>query len=773
MKFSDGFWQLRPGVTALYAQEAYDVEQRNNSIVVTAPTKVIASRGDVLNLPSLEVTLSSPLDGVIGVRIEHFAGADRAAGFDLVGAENGHGVVAISDDRGTLTSGDLTATIARGAPWSLSFSSGDRVLTRSGHKAIGYLQLAEDAQVDGGPIGNARAREPGGRGRRYLHEQLSLGVGELIYGLGERFGPVVKNGQSVDVWNADGGTSSEQAYKNVPFYLTNRGYGVLVNDPGHVSFEIGSEVVERVQFSAAGESLEYFVIYGPTPAKILERYTALTGRPASVPAWSYGLWLSTSFTTSYDEATVTSFIDGMAERDLPLSVFHFDCFWMREFNWCDFEWDPRTFPDPEGMLARLHEKNLHVCVWINPYIGQRSPLFAEARDAGYLVKRPNGDVWQWDLWQAGMALVDFTNPDATTWYQGKLRHLLDQGVDAFKTDFGERIPLDVDYFDGSSPERMHNFYTQLYNRAVFDVLEETRGEGDAVLFARSATVGGQTMPVHWGGDSTSTYESMAETLRGGLSLALSGFGFWSHDIGGFEGVPDAGVFKRWTAFGLLSSHSRLHGSGSYRVPWIFDDEAVGVTRKFTTLKLSLMPYLYAAGLQATASGVPVMRPMQLEFPEDPGVGYLDRQYLLGPDLLVAPVFTESGSVEFYLPAGTWTNYFTGETVTGPAWRSETHGYDSLPLYVRDGAVIPVGARIDRPDYDYHDGLTLAVYPGSLEADAERTIVVTNPQGDASTFTVRRSGSSVTATSDGTREFSLRLAGGPTVRSANGTAGAER
>ncbi|MEP6481640.1 MAG: alpha-xylosidase [Rhodoglobus sp.] len=772
MKFTDGFWQLRPGVTAHYAQEAYDLDLRDTSLVVTAPTRVIQSRGDVLNLPTLTVTLSSPLEGIIGVTIEHFSGAAAKVGFDLVGAEQGHGVVEAIEGGAVITSGGLSATVRQGAPWELSFHGEGRPLTRSAHKSLGYLQLAADAQVDSGPVGNARGGTAALRGRSYVHEQLALGVGELVYGLGERFGPVVKNGQSVDVWNADGGTSSEQAYKNVPFYLTNRGYGVLVNDPGHVSFEVGSEAVERVQFSASGESLQYFLIYGPTPKQILERYTALTGRPASVPAWSYGLWLSTSFTTSYDEATVSSFIDGMAERDLPLSVFHFDCFWMREFNWCDFEWDPRTFPDPDGMLARLHDKDLRVCVWINPYIGQRSALFAEAKDAGYLVKKPNGDVWQWDLWQAGMALVDFTNPDATAWYQGKLRHLLDQGVDAFKTDFGERIPLDVEYFDGSSPDRMHNWYTQLYNRAVFDVLEEARGAGDAVLFARSATVGGQSMPVHWGGDSTSTYESMAETLRGGLSLAFSGFGFWSHDIGGFEGTPAAGVFKRWTAFGLLSSHSRLHGGESYRVPWLFDEEAVEVTRIFTKLKLRLMPYLYAAGLEASATGVPLLRPMQLEFPDDPATGHLDRQYMLGADLLVAPVFSDEGAVEFYLPAGTWTNYFTGELVVGPAWRTEKHGFESLPLYVRDGAVIPVGGREDRPDYDFLAGLTIAAYPSSLLPNAETTVIVTNPSGDSVRYTVSRTSTGVSASSDGVAEFSLALAGQPPVRSVEGKARAE-
>jgi alpha-D-xyloside xylohydrolase len=405
---------------------------------------------------------------------------------------------------------------------------------------------------------------------------------------------------------------------------------------------------------------------------------------------------------------------------------------MREFNWCDFEWDPRVFPEPDAMLQRLHEKDLRVSVWINPYIGQRSPLFREAADQGFLVTRPDGSVWQWDMWQAGMALVDFTNPHATAWYQSHLRRLVEQGVDCFKTDFGERIPTDVVYFDGSDPSRMHNLYTHLFNAAVHEVLVDARGEGDAVLFARSATAGGQTMPVHWGGDSTSTYASMAETLRGGLSLAASGFAFWSHDIGGFEGTPDAGVFKRWTAFGLLGSHSRFHGSQSYRVPWQFDEEAVDVTRIFTKLKMRLMPYLFQQGVDAAATGVPVMRPMMMEFPDDPAVAYLDRQYMLGSELLVAPVFSAEGEVEFYLPAGTWTNLLTGEEVEGARWRRETHGFDSLPLYARPGAVIPWGARDDRPDYDYREGLRLRVFPGG---EGTRTVTVTTPDGQRASFDI--------------------------------------
>jgi alpha-D-xyloside xylohydrolase len=759
MRFTDGFWQVRPGVDAQYAQEAYDVEADGDTLRAYAPTKRIATRGDTLNRPMLSVTLSSPLEGVVRVRIEHHRGGTPSPGFDLVGAVEGQGVAHADETGGTLTTGGLTARISKGAPWDLTFESGGRVLTSSGHKSVGYITLADGAPVAAEPTGTAGITTTGlAPSRTYVHEQLSLGVGELVYGLGERFGPLVKNGQTVDVWNADGGTSSEQSYKSIPFYLTNRGYGVLVNQPEHVSFEVGSETVERVQFSTAGEAIEYLVFDGPTPKDVLARYTELTGRPARVPAWSYGLWLSTSFTTQYDEETVTRFIEGMRERDLPMSVFHFDCFWMREFTWTDLVWDARVFPDPEGMLRRLHDRGLKVSAWINPYIAQRSVLFEEARQLGHLVKRADGGVWQWDLWQAGMALVDFTSPAATRWFQDKLRGLLDQGVDALKTDFGERIPLDVVWADGTAPEAMHNWYTQLYNQAVFEVLEQHRGEGDAVLFARSATTGGQRMPVHWGGDNSSSFESMAETLRGGLSLAFSGFGFWSHDIGGFEGTPDPEVFKRWVAFGMMSSHSRLHGSTSYRVPWAFDEEAVDVTRRFSRLKLGLMPYLHQVGIEAHETGIPFMRPMQLEFPDDPAVQHLDRQYMLGADLLVAPVLSADGRVEYLLPAGTWTNLLTGEVRAGGGWHREVHDVMSMPIWVRAGTVLATTERVDRPDHDHLDGLILTVHPGGT---GTRTTTVTSPTtGRRLDVRVVHGQDGVEVTADPDVPLRVRLHGGP-------------
>lgn len=678
MKFTDGFWMMREGYSALYAVQAYstDVVQApaGDALRVLATPRIVEHRGMTLNSATFSIGIDAPAPDVMRVRVAHHTGGAPSLRFPLQEVA-AHATAEAHEGYTQLTAGALTARVHHGEGWNLEFIADGRVITSQRHRSLAIV--TDD------------------RGGHHLAAQLALGVGENVYGLGERFTAFVKNGQSVDVWNADGGTSSEQAYKNIPFYLTNAGYGVFINHTGKVSLEVASEAVERVQFSVEAQDLEYLVIHGPTPREILAKYTALTGRPPVLPEWSFGLWLSTSFVTDYDEQTVASFIQGMRERDIPLSVFHFDCFWMREYRWCDFQWDSRTFPDPAGMLQRLKADGLRISLWINPYIAQASPLFDEAKTAGFLLRRNDGpggtagSVWQWDLWQAGNAIVDFTNPDARRWFQSKLRPLLEMGVDCFKTDFGERIPLDVVYFDGSNPDQMHNLYTQLYNQAVWELLREVKGD-DAIVFARSATVGGQSMPVHWGGDNTSSFESMAESLRGGLSLGLSGFGYWSHDIGGFEGSPDPAVFKRWVAFGLLSSHSRLHGNESVRVPWAFDDEAVDVTRKFAELKATLMPYLLATAQQAHDEGLPMMRAMLLEFPHDRTCWTLDQQYMLGSDLLVAPVFNAEGDVEFYLPGGEWRNYWDGTAVTGGRWIKERHGFDSLPLYIRESAALSRG-----------------------------------------------------------------------------------
>ncbi len=720
MKISDGNWLIQPGLTLTHPLQVFDVEQHGNEMVVYAAPRDVRERTWQLDTPLFTLRFFSPQQGVIGVRIEHFQGViNNGPHYPLNVLGNVPVEIRNTPDFAELKSGNLSVRVTKGENWALDFLRDGIRITGSQVKNNGYVQ-------------------DGNTSRQYMFERLDLSVGETVYGLGERFTALVRNGQTVETWNRDGGTSTEQAYKNIPFYLTNRGYGVLVNHPECVSFEIGSEKVSKVQFSVEGEYLEYFVIDGPTPKAVLDRYTRLTGRPALPPAWSFGLWLTTSFTTNYDEATVNRFIDGMAERRLPLHVFHFDCFWMKAFQWCDFEWDPATFPDPVGMLKRLKARGLKICVWINPYIGQKSPLFREGMEKGYLLKRPNGAVWQWDKWQPGLAIVDFTNPAASAWYASHLKRLVNMGVDCFKTDFGERIPTDVVWYDGSDPQKMHNHYAFIYNELVWNVLKHTVGEEEAVLFARSASVGAQQFPVHWGGDCYANYESMAESLRGGLSIGLSGFGFWSHDIGGFENTAPAHVYKRWCAFGLLSSHSRLHGSKSYRVPWAYDDEACDVVRHFTELKCRLMPYLYRQAVTANASGTPIMRAMMLEFPDDPACDYLDRQYMLGDSLLVAPVFSEAGEVAFWLPEGRWTHLWHNDEQRGSRWLKQHHDFMSLPGYVRDNTLLALGNNDQKPDYAWHDGTAFQLF--NLDDGREAQCDVPMANGSvAFTLHVKREG----------------------------------
>lgn len=683
MKFTNGYWLLKEEYEPVYAVEYADRNVEGDNLTVYVPAKHVAGRSDSLNLGMLTFRFSSPADDVIKVSVTHFEGALEKGPYAEIHESAAHVSIQEDDEHILYRSGQTDAVISkRPGEWKIEFMSNGRVLTSTGYHSCARMLNKITKQS-------------------YMVEGLSIDIDENIYGLGERFTPFVKNGQSIDMWNGDGGTASEFSYKNIPFYITGKGYGVYVAHEEDVSFEIASEKVERAQFSVAGERLTYYVINGGSPKKTVSKYTELTGKPALPPAWSFGLWLTTSFTTNYDEKTTSSFIDGMAERNIPLRVFHFDCFWMKGFEWCNFTWDPDTFPDPIGMLQRYHERGLKICCWINPYIAQKSPLFREAKQKGYLLRKINGDVWQTDLWQAGMGVVDFTNPEAALWYQSFLKKLLDMGVDCFKTDFGERIPVrDIVYFDGSDPVKMHNYYTYLYNKTVFDLLEREKGSGEACLFARSATVGGQQFPVHWGGDCSASYPSMAETLRGGLSLACGGFGFWSHDISGFEQTASADIYKRWCQFGVFSSHSRLHGSVSYRVPWLFDEEACDVLRELVNLKCRLMPYIYSQAVETHISGIPMMRPMFMEFPEDRMCDVLDKEYMLGDSILVAPVFKESGECEYYLPKGRWYNLITKKTYEGGSWIKEKFDYRSFPLLARENTILVYGAREDVPDYDY-------------------------------------------------------------------------
>ncbi|MCR4788844.1 MAG: alpha-xylosidase [Lachnospiraceae bacterium] len=758
MIFGNGCWIQKEGCSCFAPQEVYFTTVTDTKVTMCVPTYHVRTRGDVLGNVNLTMEITSPADDILRIRTYHYKGAVKdTPSFELCLNEEKKLDVTDSEDKIVIKSGTMSLEIDK-KQFSMKFLRGNEVITTSTGRDLAFMKTDW----------RGLAYDPGDYEETYMRQMFSLAVDEKVYGMGERFTPFIKNGQSVDIWNADGGTSTFQSYKNIPFYITNKGYGVLVDHPELVNFEVATEMVTRTEFSVKGTYLDYFVINGPTMKEVLTRYTDLTGKPNLPAPWTFGLWLSTSFTTNYDEETVMSFVNGMLDRDIPLRTFHFDCYWMKEFHWSNFIWDDRVFPDPEGMLKRIKAKGLNICVWINPYIGQESVLFDEGMKNGYFIKRSDGTVWQWDMWQPGMAIVDFTNPDACKWFQSKLEVLLDMGVDCFKTDFGERIPVkDVIYHDGSDPLKMHNLYTYLYNKCVFDLLCRKRGKEDAVLFARSATVGGQKFPVHWGGDCWSDYESMEESLRGGLSLLMSGFGYWAHDIGGFENTSTADVYKRWVQFGLLSSHSRLHGSSSYRVPWVYDDEAVDVVRSFTKLKASLMPYIYKTAVETSISGVPTMRSMVMEFEKDRTCQYLDKQYMFGDSLLVAPIFNEEGIGSFYLPAGKWTDFFTGELYEGEKWYEKKYDYLHLPLLVKEGSIVVLGNCDNRPDYDYEKDVEVRIYEPEEGKEIETKVYGMDGKVRMTIKAVKR-GDEIIVTKEGTGSIAKAVAfGGTTKVTVNG------
>ncbi len=760
MKFADGFWLNQRGYEVNYANQAFEIEPVENGFKVIATPFVVYNRAMMLGSANLEIVYTSTQENCIKVNITHHKGyVDNGPHFKL-NEGSYKPQVSVDDKQAVLISGNTKLVVSK-ETWSFQFYYNDKRLTGGAWRSTGVIfenafrQQARLALQSDDTFWSYPADEH----RTYIREQLDTSVGEYFYGFGERFTSFTKNGATVETWNADGGTCSDQSYKCVPFFVSSRGYGIFVNSSDKVSYEVCSDTVSKVSMTVPGENLEYFVFGGENIAQALEGYTTLTGKPSLPPAFSFGLWLTTSFTTTYDEETINSFIDGMAERDIPLQVFHFDCFWMKGFEWCNFEWDKTQFPDPPAMLERLHkDKNLHTCVWINPYIGQRSKLFDEGLEKGYFIKREDGSVFQCDEWQPGMAVVDFTNPAACEWYASKLRALCEMGVDTFKTDFGERIPTrGIKYFDGSDPIKMHNYYTYLYNECVFNVLKEYYGENKACLFARSATAGCQQFPVHWGGDCSGNYNSMAEVVRGCLSLCISGFGYTSHDMAGFEATATPDIYKRWAAFGMFSSHSRLHGNQSYRVPWLFDEESCDVLRFFTKLKGRLMPYIWAQAIKTHNTGVPVMRAMVIDYADDPTCLTLDRQYMFGDNILAAPILNEDGIAQYYLPEGKWTDIITGKVLEGGKWYTHKCSYFEMPALAKPNSIIAYGNFVNDVEYDYLDGTEFVIY--QLEDGKTANAVIYNTEAEkVFELTASRTGNTIECEySETSSAFKIKIA----------------
>ncbi|WP_449062172.1 TIM-barrel domain-containing protein [Planomonospora algeriensis] len=631
--------------------------------------------------------------------------------------ETGDGTVVID-------AGPLRAEITL-SPWHLRFTdaAGATLLEQdSGHVDIsGRLRTL--------PFGRSTAD---GETAGY-HESFAAPADEAFTGFGESFTPLDKRGQRPVMWNFDAfGAESQRAYKNVPFYLSSRGYGVLVDSGAPVEFDVCQSTHSCVQIVVPDDLIDYYVIAGPTPPQILDRFDRLTCRPALPPKWAFGTWISSGFFVDTQERVMNR-ARTIRERGIPCDVLHLDTYWQTDGHWSDLRWDEGNFPDPAGMLAELKEMGFKVCLWMNPYISHLSPAFAEAAEKGYFLKRPGGEVYVADSWHGSYpecGIVDFTSPEAVEWFRGLLRPLLEQGVQVFKTDFAEGVPHDAVAANGMTGTDLHNVYTLLFNDVVSEVTREVAGHG--MVWARSSFLGGQRHAAQWSGDTYTSYPAMGSTLRGGLAHGLSGIPFWSHDAGGFTGRPTDDLYVRWTQFGAFSPLLRLHGTTS-REPWEFPEveaEAVAALR----LRYRLMPYIYTAAVEAARTGAPMMRALCVDHPDDPVAWRADLEYLLGRDLLVAPMTSPDGVRKVYLPAGEWVDHWTGEVLAGGRHVTVSAPLSRIPLFVRRGAVIPVLAE---PGETVGDGpfgeITLVGYG----TDAG-TAVISDVDGDT-TATVEAGG----------------------------------
>ncbi|HYO36380.1 MAG TPA: TIM-barrel domain-containing protein [Geodermatophilus sp.] len=565
------------------------------------------------------------------------------------------------------------------------------------------------------PLGHARDG-----GRTVAFGSFDLRHDEHVHGFGEGFGRFDKVGTTQRLWIQEAfSNASPASYKQVPWYWSSRGYGLFVHTTQPLAFRVGD--LEHSALSVVVEDtaeLDLFVVAAPTAREALPRYTALTGAPAVPPRWSLGLWMSRITYTS--QAEVEQVAARLREHRIPCDVIHVDTGWFATDYTCDLTFSPERFPDPAGMCARLAEQGFKVSLWQWPNYNVASPLFDEGVEGGYLARRSSGHTYTYaGGYGEDAGFVDFSHPEAVAWYQGKLAALFDAGVAAIKVDYGEGAPPGARYAH-ASPTGMRNLYPLLYQEAVWNASVAARGEGEAVLWARAGWAGSQRYPVHWSGDGVARFEDLACVLRATLSMGLSGFPFYAHDIGGFSGLPDGELYVRWAQLGLLSSHARAHGAPP-REPWEFGADVEEVVRRFVELRYRLLPYLWTESVAAGRTSLPVVRPLLLEFPDDPVAADVDDQYLLGDRLLVAPVLEEGvRSRRVYLPAGTWVHPFTGVVTEGGGFSTVDAPLDVVPMWVRGDTVLPLGPVRQHVDEQVDGPLVLLLAApsssGSYEVD---------------------------------------------------------
>ena len=516
---------------------------------------------------------------------------------------------------------------------------------------------------------------------RSVDAAFTLSPGEKIFGCGESFTRLDKRGQKIVLWPDDAnGIQNQGMYKPVPFFMSSRGYGMFIHASTPITCDFGHDFSGVNSLMIGDDELDLFVFLG-SPKEILDEYTRLTGKSPLPPLWSFGLWMSRC--TYNAETQVRDIAARLRENKIPCDVLHLDTGWF-ETDWrCDYQFSTSRFTDPQKMISDLKDEGFHISLWQLPYFVPKNKLFPELVEKNLVVRDAKGNLPYED------AVLDFSNPKTVEWYQSKLANLLKMGVGAIKVDFGEAAPEDGLYADGRTGFYEHNLYPLRYNKAVADITKQVTGEN--IIWARSAWAGSQRYPIHWGGDAESTDDGMAAELRGGLSFGLSGFSFWSHDVGGFTANSvenmDKNLFERWLAFGMLSSHSRCHGIAP-KEPWNYGEAFMDKFRVIDELKYRLMPYVYAQAKDCSEHGLPMVRALFIEYPNDPGSWLVDNEYLFGSSILVAPLLHENATGrDVYLPPGTWIDYQTGKTCAG-GWQYIEAGGIPAVLLVRDGTVLP-------------------------------------------------------------------------------------
>jgi len=554
-------------------------------------------------------------------------------------------------------------------PWHIEiYDQRGRLLTRT--------QNIGDPATFFAPVPFSFVRRSSDLARR-IAATFELQHNEKIFGCGESFTRFDKRGQRVLLSTRDGmGTQSELMYKPIPFFLSSNGYGMFVHTSAPLTFDFGKYFDAHNVIYSGDEDLDLFIFLGE-PKDIVSEYTALTGRSPVPPLWSFGFWMSRI--TYNSDAQVRQVAQQLRSHQVPADVIHIDTGWF-ETEWRnDYRFSPSRFPDPAKMMADLKQLGFRITLWQYTYFTGKNDLWKEMVDKGYHVKNDRGQLPSED------ATIDFSNPEAVKWYQSRIRDLLKLGVGAIKVDFGEGAPMTGQYASGMSGWYEHNLYPLRYNKAVAEVTKDTTGED--VIWARSAWAGSQRYPLHWGGDAENTDSAMAAQLRGGLSFGLSGFTYWSHDVGGFVQKASRDLYRRWLAWGVLSSHTRAHGAPP-REPWDYDAALVEDFRNALGLRYSLMPYIYAQAKDSSARGFPMVRPLFFEYPNDPGSWTIDDQYMFGSDLLVAPMFTSSDRRKVYLPPGMWIDYQSGRVYEGTKWHEIAVGKIPVVLLVRNHSVLP-------------------------------------------------------------------------------------